>query len=77
MSRVHKSQNLCTLEVIIVVKLIQGYVYLMSCAANFLPSRVYLTPLFQDQRTHFALAFELPGGWHKEKEAMTLTVLQV
>lgn len=30
-----------------------------------------------DQSTHFALAFELPGGWHKEKEAMTLTVLQV
>ncbi|KAJ0090524.1 hypothetical protein Patl1_13388 [Pistacia atlantica] len=30
-----------------------------------------------DQRTHFALAFELPGGWHKEKEAMALTVLQV
>ncbi|KAL5572517.1 hypothetical protein UlMin_022114 [Ulmus minor] len=28
-------------------------------------------------RTHFALAFELPGGWHKEKEAMTLTVLQM
>ncbi|GMN50663.1 hypothetical protein TIFTF001_019822 [Ficus carica] len=27
--------------------------------------------------THFALAFELPGGWHKEKEAMTLTVLQM
>ncbi|XP_044472123.1 mitochondrial-processing peptidase subunit alpha-like [Mangifera indica] len=30
-----------------------------------------------DQRTHFALAFELPGGWHNEKEAMTLTVLQM
>ncbi|KAF3442943.1 hypothetical protein FNV43_RR16861 [Rhamnella rubrinervis] len=28
-------------------------------------------------RTHFALAFELPGGWKKEKEAMTLTVLQM
>ena len=27
--------------------------------------------------THFALAFEVPGGWHKEKDAMTLTVLQV
>nr|GLL20627.1 mitochondrial-processing peptidase subunit alpha-like [Ipomoea trifida] len=27
--------------------------------------------------THFALAFELPGGWHKEKDAMTLTVLQM
>ncbi|XP_019175757.1 PREDICTED: mitochondrial-processing peptidase subunit alpha-like [Ipomoea nil] len=26
--------------------------------------------------THFALAFEVPGGWHKEKDAMTLTVLQ-
>lgn len=29
------------------------------------------------QSTHFALAFEVPGGWHKEKDAMTLTVLQV
>ncbi|KAE8687853.1 Mitochondrial-processing peptidase subunit alpha [Hibiscus syriacus] len=27
--------------------------------------------------THFALAFELPGGWHNEKEAMILTVLQI
>ncbi|KAK1551206.1 hypothetical protein Q3G72_031941 [Acer saccharum] len=30
-----------------------------------------------DQSTHFALAFEFPGGWHKEKEAMALTVLQM
>ncbi|CAL5360444.1 unnamed protein product [Camellia sinensis] len=28
-------------------------------------------------KTHFALAFEAPGGWHKEKEAMVLTVLQM
>ncbi|KAH1033365.1 hypothetical protein J1N35_045539 [Gossypium stocksii] len=28
-------------------------------------------------QTHFALAFELPGGWHKEKEAIILTVLQI
>uniref|UniRef100_A0A7N0ZR39 Mitochondrial-processing peptidase subunit alpha n=1 Tax=Kalanchoe fedtschenkoi TaxID=63787 RepID=A0A7N0ZR39_KALFE len=27
--------------------------------------------------THFALAFEVPGGWRKQKEAMTLTVLQM
>ncbi|KAH6779048.1 Insulinase family protein [Perilla frutescens var. hirtella] len=27
--------------------------------------------------THFALAFELPGGWIKDKDAMTLTVLQM
>ncbi|PIN14334.1 Mitochondrial processing peptidase, alpha subunit [Handroanthus impetiginosus] len=27
--------------------------------------------------THFALAFELPGGWLKEKDAVTLTVLQM
>jgi hypothetical protein len=31
----------------------------------------------QDQKTHFALAFGLKGGWHDVKEAMTLTVLQV
>jgi processing peptidase subunit alpha len=30
-----------------------------------------------DQKTHFALAFETPGGWLKEKEAMTVTVLQM
>ncbi|KAJ0779585.1 putative quinol--cytochrome-c reductase, Mitochondrial processing peptidase [Helianthus annuus] len=28
-------------------------------------------------RTSFALAFELPGGWHNVKDAMTLTVLQM
>ncbi|PON62486.1 Coenzyme PQQ biosynthesis protein [Parasponia andersonii] len=28
-------------------------------------------------KTHFALAFEFPGGWHMEEDAMTLTVLQV
>ncbi|XP_020208862.1 mitochondrial-processing peptidase subunit alpha isoform X2 [Cajanus cajan] len=28
-------------------------------------------------RTHFALAFELPGGWHKLKDSMVLTVLQM
>ncbi|PIM99064.1 Mitochondrial processing peptidase, alpha subunit [Handroanthus impetiginosus] len=27
--------------------------------------------------THFALAFELPGGWLKEKDALVLTVLQM
>ncbi|KOM27410.1 hypothetical protein LR48_Vigan406s022000 [Vigna angularis] len=26
--------------------------------------------------THVALAFEVPGGWHKEKDAIVLTVLQ-
>ena len=29
------------------------------------------------QKTHVALAFEVPGGWLKDKDAMTLTVLQV
>ncbi|CAA0814303.1 Probable mitochondrial-processing peptidase subunit alpha-1 [Striga hermonthica] len=27
--------------------------------------------------THVALAFELPGGWMREKDAMTLTILQL
>ncbi|PKA59024.1 Mitochondrial-processing peptidase subunit alpha [Apostasia shenzhenica] len=26
--------------------------------------------------THVALAFEVPGGWHKDKDAMAVTVLQ-
>ncbi|KAK2983861.1 hypothetical protein RJ640_008537 [Escallonia rubra] len=40
----------------------------------------YLTNLVEflwDQSTHFALAFELPGGWHNEKEATIITVLQM
>ncbi|XP_037406516.1 mitochondrial-processing peptidase subunit alpha-like [Triticum dicoccoides] len=28
------------------------------------------------QNTHFALAFEVPGGWYEEKTAITVTVLQ-
>lgn len=28
------------------------------------------------QRTHVALAFEVPGGWHSEKDAIALIVLQ-
>lgn len=27
--------------------------------------------------THVAIAFEVPGGWQKEKDAIVLTVLQV
>ncbi|KAE8645910.1 hypothetical protein Csa_011873, partial [Cucumis sativus] len=30
----------------------------------------------EDARTHFALAFELPSDWRKEKDAMALMVLQ-
>lgn len=37
----------------------------------------FTTSSLVKQRTSFALAFELPGGWLKEKDAMTLTVLQV
>lgn len=29
------------------------------------------------QSTHFALAFEVPGGWNNEKDSVTLTVMQV
>ncbi|XP_031499804.1 mitochondrial-processing peptidase subunit alpha-like isoform X1 [Nymphaea colorata] len=29
------------------------------------------------QSTHVALAFEVPGGWNNEKDAITLTVLQM
>lgn len=32
---------------------------------------------FEFQKTHIALAFEMPGGWLNKKEAMTLSVLQV
>jgi len=33
--------------------------------------------LSQGQGAHVAIAFEVPGGWKKEKEAIILTVLQV
>ncbi|KAL6974493.1 mitochondrial processing peptidase [Sarracenia purpurea var. burkii] len=45
------------------------------------PKSVYVGGDYRCQaesgRTHFALAFEAPGGWFKEKEAMALTVLQM
>lgn len=38
----------------------------------------FLGQLFIGQQiTHLALAFEVPGGWQKEKDAMAVTVLQV
>lgn len=33
--------------------------------------------MLQGQGTHVAIAFEVPGGWQKEKDAIALTVLQV
>lgn len=44
---------------------------LLICAVT------YLINSLQEQCTHVALAFEVPGGWRKEKEAVLLTVLQV
>ncbi|KAF6133986.1 hypothetical protein GIB67_040750 [Kingdonia uniflora] len=45
------------------------------------PKSVYVGGDYRRQAdsasTHVALAFEVPGGWHKENEAMTLTVLQM
>ncbi|XP_008799765.1 mitochondrial-processing peptidase subunit alpha-like [Phoenix dactylifera] len=45
------------------------------------PKSVYVGGDYRCQaataQTHVALAFEVPGGWHQEKEAMTLTVLQM
>ncbi|KAJ8638620.1 hypothetical protein MRB53_012887 [Persea americana] len=45
------------------------------------PKSVYVGGDYRCQadspKTHVALAFEVPGGWHKEKDAMTLTVLQM
>lgn len=45
------------------------------------PKSVYVGGDYRCQadspNTHVALAFEVPGGWMKEKEAMTLTVLQM
>ncbi|CAI0423503.1 unnamed protein product, partial [Linum tenue] len=45
------------------------------------PKSVYVGGDYRRQAdlpvTHVALAFEVPGGWHNEKEAITLTVLQM
>ncbi|KMT03240.1 hypothetical protein BVRB_8g197860 [Beta vulgaris subsp. vulgaris] len=45
------------------------------------PKSVYIGGDYRCQAgsgmTHFALAFELPGGWHKDKDAMVMTVLQM
>jgi processing peptidase subunit alpha len=44
------------------------------------PKSVYIGGDYRHQadpsRTHVALAFEVPGGWRKDKDAMTLSVLQ-
>ncbi|CAI9779903.1 unnamed protein product [Fraxinus pennsylvanica] len=45
------------------------------------PKPVYVGGDYRHQAdsgtTHFALAFELPGGWVKEKDAIVLTLLQM
>ncbi|XP_012069060.1 mitochondrial-processing peptidase subunit alpha [Jatropha curcas] len=45
------------------------------------PKSVYVGGDYRRQAdspmTHVALAFEVPGGWHNEKEAIVLTVLQM
>ncbi|GFY98388.1 mitochondrial processing peptidase alpha subunit [Actinidia rufa] len=45
------------------------------------PKSVYVGGDYRCQaelgKTHFVLAFEAPGGWLKEKEAMAITVLQM
>ncbi|KAL5722491.1 mitochondrial processing peptidase [Ranunculus cassubicifolius] len=46
------------------------------------PRSVYVGGDFRVQApntdvTHVAIALEVPGGWHKEKDAMALTVLQI
>ncbi|PKU83599.1 Mitochondrial-processing peptidase subunit alpha [Dendrobium catenatum] len=45
------------------------------------PKSVYVGGEYRRQAdstvTHLALAFEVPGGWHKEKDAMAVTVLQM
>lgn len=45
------------------------------------PKSVYVGGEYRRQAdssiTHLALAFEVPGGWHKENDAMAVTVLQM
>lgn len=45
------------------------------------PKSVYVGGDYRRQAdsgsTHVAIAFEVPGGWHKERESITLTVLQM
>uniref|UniRef100_A0ACD5TEX6 Uncharacterized protein n=1 Tax=Avena sativa TaxID=4498 RepID=A0ACD5TEX6_AVESA len=48
---------------------------------NVEPKSVYVGGEYRCQadspNTHIALAFEVPGGWHQEKTAMIVTVLQM
>lgn len=48
-----------------------SYCRLLNCKSSKMLDTLW------DQNTHVALAFEVPGGWLKEKEAVDLTVLQV
>ncbi|RZC00849.1 Mitochondrial-processing peptidase subunit alpha isoform B [Glycine soja] len=60
------------------------YTYLhFSCISffSFIPFKEILLftckDMLQGQGTHVAIAFEVPGGWQKEKDAIALTVLQM
>ena len=45
---------------------------------NIFPLRLfYHFSIMLIQNTHVALVFEVLGGWHQEKQAIVLTVLQV
>eukprot|EP00268_Persea_americana_P045952 TRINITY_DN4709_c0_g1_i1.p1 TRINITY_DN4709_c0_g1~~TRINITY_DN4709_c0_g1_i1.p1 ORF type:complete len:513 (-),score=106.63 TRINITY_DN4709_c0_g1_i1:649-2187(-) len=55
--------------------------YDLQCGpSREVPNSVYIGGDFRhradSQSTHVALAFEVPGGWHQEKEAAAVTVLQ-
>lgn len=51
----------------------------VSCPVE--PKSVYIGGDYRHQAdlpsTHFALAFEIPGGWRTEKEAVIMTVIQM
>ena len=76
---VRKSPNQFISEEIIVAKQDQGFVAPSSSwTLHFdTPIVVKLSTYILCQVTHFALGFELPGGWKKDKDAMIVTVLQV
>lgn len=66
------------LEVNIDARRIRGCVLTHLCVLFPFTTSFHISEVSaSQQKTHLAIAFEVPGGWLNEKDAMTLTVLQV
>jgi len=66
-------------ELVLIAEPLLSDLPMVSCPEE--PKSVYVGGDFRchasSDKAHVALAFEIPGGWHQDKEAMTVTVLQM